>query len=146
MTALLCHIWVCGWDSDVAQLSIKKLTLLWQLIVHRKAHHQLSSFPWIFWMHEKWEEGDDVTTWSYRGLWGRRNEMWLRFQWKIIIHGWLENNQWLTLIGQNLTKKFIFEKKKWICDRFVIIIPSCDGSRIIETNSGDIWESMISNE
>ena len=55
-------------------------------------------------------------------------------------------NGWLWLVKTWRKNSFKKKKKKWICDRFVIIIPSCDGSRIIETNSGDIWESMISNE
>ena len=53
---------------------------------------------------------------------------------------------YLFFIGHNLTKKGHFAKKKWIRDGFVKIMLSCDGSRIIEIISGDIWESMISNE
>ena len=47
--------------------------------------------------------------------------------------GWFENNQWLTLIGQNLTKKSHFWKKK-IKFGIVLymILLRCDGSRIIE--------------
>ena len=48
-------------------------------------------------------------------------------------------------IGQNLTKKSHFAKKNRIRDGFVKIMLSCDGSRIIEIISGDIWESMMLN-
>ena len=52
---------------------------------------------------------------------------------------------YLFFIGQNLTKKSHFEKKNRIRDGFVKIMLSCDGSRIIEIISGDIWESMMLN-
>ena len=52
------------------------------------------------------------------------------------------NSLWLAETWPN---KAIFEKiRMW--DRFVIMLLSCDGPRINEIISRDIWESMISYE
>ena len=55
------------------------------------------------------------------------------------------NNMKFFWLGVTLPKKVIFQKKNRIRDGFVIILLSCDASRIIEIISGDIWESMMLN-